>query len=338
VTDSVFRSARLSHLAVLMSTVALVACGGGGDEGATASAAAPSPAPSPAPTPAPTPTPTPAPTPAPSTPSVYVGFFYNFGIQAGGTVGSSLTLSNSQVNGFWDFTQDDAEATVLCGAGTGDMARSGNGFSGTFVSDDPDPGCGFDRNAIVSLTGNIDTSDSHLFGSYGAANSGGSTMIPASGAFEVWKSGTLPLRTCTGTMSIPASSSNVAATTTMVWAGYLGTQVFWGAVGVVNVDRNTGAPIACVTNGTLVGYRNPSTGELEAKLNLTDRTGSACETTSASVAAVYTGTSSGLTLSGSSAGEAPWSLTCETTVTPSAVSSAAKALQAAKQTLASSAR
>lgn len=206
-----------------------------------------------------------------SSPQPYVGFFYNNTLRTGGWVEATLAADAARITGPWNFTQDEAESTVLCGAGTDVvLTRSGTNHSGTFSSVDTDAGCGFDAGYVFSLNGSHDSSVSHLSGIYSVANT--STQ----GVYEVWLNGPDELVTCTGTSYLPADSSTPAATVNAVAAFYVGTQVLWGQAGIQNRNQTTGSPISCLTESQLIGKRDAATGTVEMKMILTGKTGAEC--------------------------------------------------------------
>lgn len=261
--------ARASLAVAVALSLSLAACGGGGgssDSGAAADSGSSN-------------TPggggTPGGTASNPTPQSYVGFFYNTSVRTGGWVGADLMVESSRITGVWEFTQDDDESTVLCGAGSDLLlTRTGTNYAGTFTSADGNVGCGFDAGWVFSLGGSSNGDASHLSGTYGVAGNG------TQGVYDAWLNGPDELITCNGTGHVPADGRTPESTVQGVAAFYLGTQVLWGQLGVQNLDIDTGAPIACVTEGKMLGKRDTVTGAIEMKVIFTGRTGAECSATS----------------------------------------------------------
>lgn len=72
----------------------------------------------------------------------YVGPFLNTNLGVGGAVVIDFVAEPTSVSGIVNFTGAPDVGGPLCGAGSFSGARSGNNFSFSFVSNDPDPGCG----------------------------------------------------------------------------------------------------------------------------------------------------------------------------------------------------
>jgi hypothetical protein len=122
------------------------------------------------------------------------GVFYNLLAMAGGIVDVDLALTDMQALGYINFTQRPEDPAPLCGAGDFSGPRDGNTLHLSFISDDPDPGCGFDRNAVFTMTANIDGHTTHFWGDYQGTNAGGSHIREAPGVFEAWTPGSQPRR------------------------------------------------------------------------------------------------------------------------------------------------
>jgi hypothetical protein len=292
----------LTFAPAALAALALSACGGGGDEAATAPAAAAS--------------------------NAYVGFFYNTTVSAGGILQATLSASSSRVEGSWNFTEDEAEQITLCAAGTGAFSRTGNNYQGSFTSNDPDPGCSFDAGRPFSMAGSMDASGAHHWGSYGASSQ--------DGVYDLWKDGVLTLRTCPGTLNIPASGSAPATTVAAALASYVGEKTVYGILAAQNFDITTRAPLAnCISTGTLIGSRDASSNASSMKLIWTERSGTGCATKTASGTALLTGTVSDSAMSGTERSTgASFSVGSCTTSTVSALGGAdgarASATQAAR--------
>lgn len=303
-----------AQAAVLLSAIlALSACGSGGDDTGSDNSAT-------------------------AQPAAYVGFFYNTAARTGGFVAAELTPGSTSLTGTWNFTQDEAESTVLCGAGDITLQRSGQQFEGSFVSADTDTGCGFDHGAVMTLQGSSSTDDLQLTGNYSAANAGGSNISGGSGQFDVWKNGPQTLQTCTGVAVVPATTTHVAATVTQVLAGYLDGSVIWGVAKTQNFDPTTGALHSdCTTDANVIGLRNAATGAVEFKWIATGRTGTTCTTTTANDTAHFAGSYSGSGLSASAtavSGDAlTWSMTCTSGPVASAAGDSKGVLSAARREL-----
>lgn len=119
------------------------------------------------------------------------GIFYNLGAHAGGTVVADLTMQPT-VTGSINFTQRPEDPAPLCGAGAFTGTQTGTTIHGSFTSHDPDPGCGFDTNAIFTLTATVDPTASHLWGDYTTKNANGSTIAEFPGVFDLWSPANQP--------------------------------------------------------------------------------------------------------------------------------------------------
>lgn len=121
------------------------------------------------------------------------GVFYNLGAQAGGSVISNLNVQQSSVAGYMNFTNLPGQVT-LCGAGNLSGSKSSDQITGSFVSNDPDPGCGFDHGSIFNITATVDSDLTHYWGDYRPRNSGGSNITEFPGVFETWTTAHIPQR------------------------------------------------------------------------------------------------------------------------------------------------
>ncbi len=121
------------------------------------------------------------------------GIFYNLGIQLGGTVTSTLNIQESVVTGYMNFTNLPGES-ALCGAGNLSGTYYNGSIVGSFVSNDLDPGCGFDHGSIFYIDANLDSENTHYWGDYQPRNAGGSNIREDPGIFESWISGSTPRR------------------------------------------------------------------------------------------------------------------------------------------------
>jgi hypothetical protein len=82
------------------------------------------------------------------------GVFYNLTSQEGGTAEMNLSATSSSVSGFINFTQFPESTRIHCGAGDLNSKRAGNIVTGRFISNDPDPGCNYDKNGIFTINAN----------------------------------------------------------------------------------------------------------------------------------------------------------------------------------------
>jgi len=129
----------------------------------------------------------------PTTDADLSGVFYNLVAQAGGTVTSTVSIQQSTATGYLNFTNFPGQS-ALCGAGNLSGAHSNGNITGSFVSNDLDPGCGFDHGAIFNITSTLDIGSTHFWGEYQPKNAGGSQVNEYPGVFETWAMGYAPSR------------------------------------------------------------------------------------------------------------------------------------------------
>ncbi len=239
--------------------------------------------------------PTPAPIPRPANGN-YSGYFYNSGLRSGGTVDSSLAFGIAEAFGPWNFTQDPVVQTALCGSGDVRFTITGSSALGMFISDDPDPGCDFDRGSEFLLTGTFDQDASRLLGGYSIRNMGGSTIAEGGGVFEVWAGGPPAETTCTGTLDVPASSVSIAAKVPAGFTGTIGGRVIYGALTIRHFDGSSGQLIDCVTELRGIGSRQSSSSEFELASIFSKKTGSNCATIGSITTITFAGTIEGSTI------------------------------------------
>lgn len=122
------------------------------------------------------------------------GIFYNRGAHAGGLVDMNIALQPIGASGYINFTNRQEDPTPLCGAGNFSGAGTNDNLSLTFISADPDQGCGFDKNAVFTITSTIDTSMTHSWGDYASKNANGSNIAEYPGVLETWTSSNRPIR------------------------------------------------------------------------------------------------------------------------------------------------
>lgn len=85
----------------------------------------------------------------------YAGPFTNTANGYGGAVIIDMDVEPTTVSGYINFTDGPDVPGVLCGAGSFSGSRSGNNFSFSFVSNDPEPGCTPYNGINMSVTGKI---------------------------------------------------------------------------------------------------------------------------------------------------------------------------------------
>lgn len=124
------------------------------------------------------------------TPVVMQGVFYNTRVRSGGTV-TIQNFEQQKGSGYINFTQRPENPNPLCGAGNFSGSSRNKTITATFVSNDIDPGCGFDRNAVFSLNGTVNGTS--FWGNYSGKNTNGSRFVEAGGVFEAI-AGQLPKR------------------------------------------------------------------------------------------------------------------------------------------------
>jgi len=121
------------------------------------------------------------------------GIFYNIECRSGGNVTLTDTVFQAdRVSAFMNFTQRPEEPRVLCGAGNLNGTKNDNRINATFISEDTDPGCGFDHNSIFTITGSAEPDTLHFWGDYSPKNANGSTINEGAGVFEFWQDGQKP--------------------------------------------------------------------------------------------------------------------------------------------------
>src|SRR5690606_24518154 len=85
----------------------------------------------------------------------YAGPFTNTTNGLGGAVIIDLNVEPTTVSGYINFTDGPDVAGVLCGAGSFSGSRSGNNFSFSFTSNDPEPGCAPYNGITYNISGRI---------------------------------------------------------------------------------------------------------------------------------------------------------------------------------------
>jgi hypothetical protein len=131
--------------------------------------------------------------PNPSQP--LTGVFYNQALQEGGTVSlTNWSYTNTSLSGYVNATQFSDSTNPICGAGNTKAKRTGMTLAGSFISNDLDIGCTFDKGGIISYSGNVAADLSSGWGSYQVKNAGGSRFIESPGVYEIWAPGKQPKR------------------------------------------------------------------------------------------------------------------------------------------------
>lgn len=182
------------------------------------------------------------------------GIFYNLNAHAGGNVAVELALQPTYALGHINFTELPSDPQPLCGAGDFSGSRNGNALSLSFVSQDQDPDCGFDHNALFTMAANTE-GDGYLWGNYRSQNADGSNIAEYPGVFEAWTAGNQPQpQSYTGVFT--DTSRNVRGTVTLNLA--IGAHT---VAGNMNFSGLSGAPTFCgageftgVNQGTAVEY------------------------------------------------------------------------------------
>jgi hypothetical protein len=176
--------------------------------------------------------------PLPDTSQPLTGVFYNLGLQEGGTVTvKNWSYNTKGLTGFANATQFSDSTTPICGAGNTTAKRTGMTIAGSFVSNDPDVGCTFDKGAIISYNGTIAPDLTSGWGNYQIKNAGGSRFLETPGVYEVWAAGKQPKRKIyQGTFTSGASQGVVRVE--MV----VGTNT---VSGYANFSNLPGKPILC---------------------------------------------------------------------------------------------
>jgi hypothetical protein len=89
----------------------------------------------------------------------YSGPFTNTTYRKAGNVAIEILFErDNRISGYINFT-NNPNGQPLCGAGNFRGIRQGNRIQLRFVSDDPDPGCGWDRNRLIFLVNATLSSD-----------------------------------------------------------------------------------------------------------------------------------------------------------------------------------
>lgn len=97
---------------------------------------------------------------------VYEGDFLNTTVNLGGTLDLTMTYwAGDSLSGTANFTEYPGGA-ALCAAGEFTGHRIADSVSVSFVSQDPDPGCGFDHGVLIGLTGQLLSGLDSMSGSY----------------------------------------------------------------------------------------------------------------------------------------------------------------------------
>jgi len=186
---------------------------------------------------------------SPATTRNLQGIFFNSNpsVRRGGLTALEITLTSTQVSGFINFSQRPEDPGALCGAGSFTGSRSGSAFTASFVSNDPDVNCGFDRGSQFTLSGTIEDDGQHISGAYTVKNASGSAVVEASGIFEVWES--VPQRVRYDGRFVNAGAG-VGGPVTLDLV--IGTRT---VSGWINFTNDPGAQLICGA-GELVGERN----------------------------------------------------------------------------------
>jgi hypothetical protein len=185
-----------------------------------------------------------------SPPQNFQGVFYNSDVGRGGDVSiSEADFQSSSVSGFMNFTERVEDDNALCGAGDLLGTRVDHMVYASFVSNDPDKKCGFDRNGIFTITATLDLESSHLYGDYSSKNANGSQLLEASGVFELWPDGNLPSpQLYLGSFM----NTNVQRGGSVMLSIYLGEKIVFGYINFTNVPSES----ALCGAGAFTGIRN----------------------------------------------------------------------------------
>ena len=144
----------------------------------------PTPTPPPTATPGPTSTPRPTSTPGPTPTQVvgtspssgrYGGVFNNTIFNAGGSVLIDMNVNGNSLSGYINFTGQPGPG-FLCGAGNFTGTRSGNNFTISFTSNDPDPDCGSTHGLRFTVSGTF-SGNRIINGTYSVSNSQAGTFF-----------------------------------------------------------------------------------------------------------------------------------------------------------------
>lgn len=107
---------------------------------------------------------------------LYTGNFTNSSTSTGGLVTINLYTGVNTVSGYMNFTNTPGTG-ALCGAGPFAGTRNGNTLQFSFVSNDPDQGCGFDDGLAFDISGTL--SGDQISGTYYVRNNGQSGTFSA---------------------------------------------------------------------------------------------------------------------------------------------------------------
>jgi hypothetical protein len=92
----------------------------------------------------------------------YSGYFKNTTYAVEGNVLIEILFEpNNKVSGYVNFTNSPGK-NEICGAGNFEGSIENNVLNGRFVSDDPDPGCGFDKGLIFLLNATLSPDGNRL--------------------------------------------------------------------------------------------------------------------------------------------------------------------------------
>ncbi len=108
----------------------------------------------------------------------YAGPFLNTSLGVGGSVIIDMQVEPTTVSGYINFTDGPDVAGVLCGAGNFSGQRSGNNFSFSFISDDPEPGCHITDGLVFNINGTLSNNEI-INGSFSVPSNGQSGTFNA---------------------------------------------------------------------------------------------------------------------------------------------------------------
>jgi hypothetical protein len=111
-----------------------------------------------------------------------------YGVQTGasGAAVVSVRHDGDTLEGLMNISAFPSAGRALCGAGPFVASRATIPFTLSFISQDTDPGCGFDHAAVYSGTATLDHDETRLWGELAITNAGSSTLAPDRVRYEVW--------------------------------------------------------------------------------------------------------------------------------------------------------
>jgi hypothetical protein len=177
-----------------------------------------------------------------------------YGVQSGtgGAVVVSLRRDGDALEGVMNISAFPDASRALCGAGPFVASRDATPFTLSFVSQDSDPGCGFDHAAVYTGTATLDPDETRLWGELAIVNAGNSTLVPDRVRYEVWAPDAAPpMLTYTGTFHNQTRGSEGTLTLKL----REGTQL---VAGELDFDGSPGQPSVCGGGS----FAAPISGEL----------------------------------------------------------------------------